>query len=147
MVFTKHLRPGITRGRIRCSVRIWIRPQVKVGGRYQMDEGHIVVDSIDAITLDDVTYDLARESGFDGVEELLQVARHGRGDKIYLIRFHYLPPGAWDVPARGSRANGRDRPADGRRGDPDERAVNSEAVDPVRRVRATRRAARTGRAV
>ena len=22
--------------------------------------------------------------------------RHGSGDKVYLIRFHYLPPGGWD---------------------------------------------------
>jgi hypothetical protein len=26
------------------------------------------------------------------------IAKHGSGDKIYLIRFHYLPPGAWDTP-------------------------------------------------
>jgi hypothetical protein len=29
---------------------------------------------------------------------LLRIARHGRGDNVYLIRFHYLPPGAWDGP-------------------------------------------------
>jgi hypothetical protein len=46
MVFTKRLREGIRRGRIRC------------------------------------------------------VARHGAGENVYLIRFHYLPPGAWDVPRR-----------------------------------------------
>ena len=43
MLFTKRLREGIRRGRIRCSVRIWTRPHVKTGGRYRMDEGHIVV--------------------------------------------------------------------------------------------------------
>ena len=97
MVFTKRLREGIRRGRIRCSIRIWKGLHVKVGGRYQMDEGHIVVDSIATITVSDVTYDLARESGFESVEDLLQIARHGSGDKVYLIRFHYLPPGAWDT--------------------------------------------------
>jgi hypothetical protein len=34
-----------------------------VGGRYQMGEGHIVVDSIAPMTVTDITYDLARESG------------------------------------------------------------------------------------
>jgi hypothetical protein len=63
-----------------------------------MDDGHIVVDSITSITLDDVTYDLARESGFDSVDDLLSIARHGRGDDVYLVRFHYLPPGGWDTP-------------------------------------------------
>ena len=72
-----------------------------------MDEGHIVVDSIVPITLEDITYDLARESGFESVEALLEIAKHGRGSNAYLIRFHYLPPGAWDTRkpvARSSRA-------------------------------------------
>jgi hypothetical protein len=63
-----------------------------------MDDGHIVVDSIEAIQIGDVTHDLARESGFASVEDLLRIAKHGRGDSVYLIRFHYLPPGAWDGP-------------------------------------------------
>jgi hypothetical protein len=96
MVFTKRLREGIRRGRIKCSVRVWTSPHVKVGGRYQMDEGHIVVDSIKPIALSDVTEDLAGESGFASVKDLLQIAKHGRGDNVYLIRFHYLPPGGWD---------------------------------------------------
>ena len=97
MVFTKQLREGIRRGRIRCSVRIWTRPHVKVGGRYAMDDGHIVVDSIVPITFADITELLARESGFDSVGDLLQTARHGSGDNVYLVRFHYLPPGGWDT--------------------------------------------------
>ena len=100
MEFTKHLREGIRGGRIRCTVRIWKRPHVKVGGRYQMEDGTIVVDSIAAITESDITYDLARESGFESVDDLLRIARHGSGDQVYLIRFHYLPPGAWDKPER-----------------------------------------------
>jgi len=92
MVFTKRLRDGVRRGEITCSVRIWKNPHVKVGGRYRMDEGEIVVDSIEPIGLPDITGDLARESGFLGVLDLLKVAKHGSGDKIYLIRFHYVPP-------------------------------------------------------
>ena len=100
MVFTKKLRDGVRRGRIRSSVRIWQRPHVKVGGRYPMDEGHIVVDSIDTVRIKDITYDLAREGGFESVADLLATAKHGPGRNVYLIRFHYLAPGAWDVPAR-----------------------------------------------
>ena len=98
MVFAKQLREGIRRGRIRSSIRIWERPRVKAGGRYRMDEGHIVVESIAPITVTDITDDLARKSGFASVDELLRVARHGKGDNVYLVRFHYLPPGAWDTP-------------------------------------------------
>ena len=103
MVFTKRLREGVRRGRIRCSVRIWLRPQVKAGGRYRMDEGHIVVDSIAPIGIGDITDDLARESGFDSVEDLLHTAKHGAGTNVYLIRFHYLAPGMWDTPAWRNR--------------------------------------------
>jgi hypothetical protein len=62
-----------------------------------MDEGHIVVDSITQITVADITNDLARESGFASVADLLRIARHGSGDKVYLIRFHYLPYGVRDM--------------------------------------------------
>ena len=96
MTFTKDLREGIRRGRIRCTIRIWTRPHVRVGGRYRMDDGHVVVDSITPMTIGRITHDLARESGFRSVEDLLRIARHGKGDQVYLIRFHYLPPGGWD---------------------------------------------------
>jgi hypothetical protein len=105
MVFSKRLREGIRRGRIRCSVRIWTRPHVKAGGRYRMDEGHVVVDSIAPIRMRDITSELARTSGFDSVKDLLETAKHGAGDNVYLIRFHYQSPGAWDVP----RTPGEDR--------------------------------------
>ncbi|MCU1382995.1 MAG: hypothetical protein JWL71_1692 [Acidobacteria bacterium] len=97
MMFTKRLRDGVRRGRIRCSVRIWTRPHVKVGGRYPMDDGSVVVDSIVPIRRRDISDDLARESGFDSVKDLLETAKHGSGKHIYLIRFHYLPPGGWDL--------------------------------------------------
>ena len=38
----------------------------------------------------DITPELARESGFLGVLDLLKVAKHGRSEKIYLVRFHYV---------------------------------------------------------
>jgi hypothetical protein len=92
MVFTKRLREGVRRGEITCSVRIWTHPHVKVGGRYRVDEGAIVVDSIKPIGFPDITPELARESGFLGVVDLLKVAKHGKGENIYLIRFHYVRP-------------------------------------------------------
>lgn len=70
-----------------------MRPHVKAGGRYQMDEGEIEVDSVLPIGFADITPDLARESGFKGVVDLLKIAKHGRGENVYLVRFHYLPPG------------------------------------------------------
>src|SRR5262249_18980927 len=98
MVFTKRLREGVRRGEITCSVRIWQHPHVKVGNRYRMEEGEIdrrwafQVDSITPIGFADITPELARESGFLGVLDLLKVAKHGKGENIYLVRFHFLPP-------------------------------------------------------
>lgn len=92
MVFTKRLREGVRQGKITCSVRIWTRPHVKVGARYPMEEGEIEIDSIEPIAFQEITPQLARESGFLGLIDLLKVAKHGKGENIYLVRFHYLPP-------------------------------------------------------
>ena len=98
MIFTKRLREGVRSGRITCSVRIWTRPHVTVGKRYAMEDGHIEVDAIVPMGLEDITPDLARASGFKGVVDLLKVAKHGRGEQVFLVRFHFVPP------ARGRRA-------------------------------------------
>jgi hypothetical protein len=92
MTFTKRLREGVKSGEITCSVRFWLAPRVTVGKRYAMGEGAIEVDSIERIGLPDITPELARESGFLGVLDLLKVAKHGRGENIYLVRFHYVRP-------------------------------------------------------
>ena len=91
MQFKKHLREPVMRGEITCSVRIWLRPKVKVGGRYKLGEGYIVVDKLNQITPEEITPLLARKSGFMGVVDLLKTARHGRGVNVYLVEFHYEP--------------------------------------------------------
>src|SRR6202011_1586145 len=103
MTFTKRLRDGIRRGEITCSVRIWKRLHVIVGNRYRMEEGEIEVDSITPIGFADITPTLARESGFLGLVDLLKVAKHGKGENIYLIRFHYVLP--------GTKRSGQPKPA------------------------------------
>jgi len=91
MDFTKRLRPGVQRGEITCSIRIWQRPRVKAGNRYpSTGVGQIEIDSIEPIGLADVTAELARESGFNGVVDLLKIAKHGSGTNVYLVRFHYV---------------------------------------------------------
>jgi hypothetical protein len=92
MTFTKRLREGVRRGEITCSVRIWTRPHVIVGNLYRMEEGEIEIDSIDPIGFPDITPQLARASGFLGLIDLLKVAKHGKGENIYLISFRYIPP-------------------------------------------------------
>ncbi len=90
--FTKRLRDPIMRGEITCSVRIWQRPQVKLGGRYALGPGFVEVTSLKEITLQHVTPQLAREGGFEGLVDLLKVARHGSGRRVYLVEFVYDGP-------------------------------------------------------
>ena len=69
-----------------------MRPHVKVGNRYRMEEGEIEVESVLPISLEDITPELAKASGFKGVVDLLKVAKHGRGENVYLVQFRYVPP-------------------------------------------------------
>lgn len=115
MVFAKALRERIRRGIIRCTIRVWQSPRVKVGGQYTMEDGHVVVDTIDEIADADITDRLAQESGFPSVDALMAVARHGAGERVFLVRFHYVPPGGWPGPAGPKSPSPRRRAAAGRR--------------------------------
>ena len=93
MVFAKRLREGVINGQITCSVRIWQSPHVKAGGRYRLGAGAVEVTSIPQISLGDITPALARRSGFEGVVDLLKVAKHGPGENVYLVELDYRPDG------------------------------------------------------
>lgn len=90
MLFVKPLRDRVRSGEVTCSIRLWQRPHVKVGGRYSLPPGEIVVTSLLEISLSDVTPELARRSGFSGVVELLKIAKHGAGRRVFLVEFRYL---------------------------------------------------------
>ena len=92
MLFTKKLREGVKNGDITTSIRIWQKPRVKVGGRYKMEDGEIVVTSIREIGFEDISEKMARESGFMNRVDLLKTAKHGSGVTIYFIRFRYEGP-------------------------------------------------------
>ena len=89
MQFTRRLRDPIKRGEVTCSIRIWKRSRVRVGGRDKLNEGTVVIDQLHEIEFDDITPSLARRSGFSGVADLLKVAKHGKGERAYLVKFHY----------------------------------------------------------
>ncbi|HEY2710382.1 MAG TPA: hypothetical protein VGI95_20260 [Caulobacteraceae bacterium] len=91
MTFTKRLHAGIMAGEITESVRFWHRPRAKVGGRYALGPGEIEVTRIRQIEISDITPALAHRSGFDGLVDMLKVARHGASDNVYLVEFEYRP--------------------------------------------------------
>lgn len=110
MQFLRVLRDRIRNGEITSTVRLWQRPHVKVGGRYALPPGEIVVTKMFEISLADVTPELARSSGFVGVVDLLRVAKHGSGRRVFMIEFRYVAP---DSSRRSGRPNEK-RKATGR---------------------------------
>lgn len=90
MQFLKALRPRVRSGEITTSIRIWRSPRVSVGKRYGMDGGWIEIEAVREISIEDISPEMARESGFSGVIDLLKTAKHGQGTRVFLIRFHYV---------------------------------------------------------
>lgn len=93
MMFARPLRERVRAGEITTSVRIWLRPQVKLGGRYALLDGHIEVTRLQEVDLGDVTEELARETGFESLAALMETARHGRGERVFLVDFVFVPSG------------------------------------------------------
>jgi hypothetical protein len=90
MLFQARFHDRIRSGEIRCSVRIWQRPHVKVGGRYALwSGGAVVVDKIHEGRIDDLTPALARRCGFESLADALKTAKHGAGERVFIIDFHY----------------------------------------------------------
>jgi hypothetical protein len=90
MMFAKPLRERVRSGEVTRSVRIWGKPHVRVGGRYPLLDGHIEVTRLQEIDLDDVTDALARETGFPSLAALMATARHGRGERVFLVDFVFV---------------------------------------------------------
>jgi hypothetical protein len=99
MQFLRALRDRIRRGEITCSVRLWQRSHVRVGGRYSLPPGQIVVTAVTEMSLEDITPALARKSGFMGLVDLLKTAKHGPGRRVFLVEFRYVKPRKTRVPA------------------------------------------------
>jgi hypothetical protein len=89
MLFKSSLHAPIVRGEVTCTVRIWLRPRVRVGGRYRLSAGCVEVCSIQEIGFEALTPALARRCGFASLVEMLKIAKHGAGERVFLIDFRY----------------------------------------------------------
>ena len=94
MMFARPLRERVRSGEITTSVRLWQRPHVKVGGRYRLLDGAIEVTRLQEIDLSDVTDAMAREGGFENLNALMETARHGRGERVFLVDFVFVASGS-----------------------------------------------------
>ena len=43
------------------------------------------------IEMSDITPEMARRQGFEGLVDLLKIAKHGPGERIFLVEFEYRP--------------------------------------------------------
>lgn len=94
MMFSRDLRERVADGEITVSVRLWSRPQVKVGGRYQTAGVVIEIDSIEVLPFSAVTDDDVAASGEADRESLRDRAAHaGPIDEdtlIHRVEFHVV---------------------------------------------------------
>jgi hypothetical protein len=127
MQFMARLREPVKRGEVTCSVRIWRSAHVKVGGRYTLPPGEIEVTSVREISLQDITPALARKSGFAGVVDLLKIAKHGPGERVYLIEFDYHGPGEYKAKP-GKSPSAPSRSVRHPRSSPSKRATSARAA-------------------
>ncbi|MGI8667238.1 MAG: ASCH domain-containing protein [Jatrophihabitans sp.] len=92
MEFSRELRAGVLSGDITVTFRLWSRPQVKVGGRYRLESGHIEVDSIELLPFASIDMVDVHHSGEPDLESLRRRAAHAGPIKddtvLYRIEFH-----------------------------------------------------------
>ena len=93
-MFSRELRDGVANGDITVSIRLWSRPQVKVGGRYRTAGVVIEVDSLELMPFSAVTDEDVRQAGERGREPLRARAAHAGpihdDTLVHRIEFHVV---------------------------------------------------------
>lgn len=93
-MFSRDLRDAVARGEVTVSIRLWNRPQVKVGGRYPTAGVVIEIDSLEVLPFSAVTDDDVRASGENDREALRDRAAHSGpindGTLVYRIELHVV---------------------------------------------------------
>lgn len=91
-MFSPELREAVATGRINVSIRLWSRPQVKVGGRYTSHGFTIEIDSIELMPFTAVSAEDVARSGETDREALRQRAAHAGPiadhTLVYRVEFH-----------------------------------------------------------
>jgi hypothetical protein len=92
--FSRDLRDAVIGGDITVSIRLWRRPQVKVGGRYQVGPALIEVDSIELVPFGTIGDEDVRRAGESDLESMRRRAAHAgpiaTDTPVYRIEFHLV---------------------------------------------------------
>ena len=98
MLFPAELWERIADGTVTSAIRRWKRPTVKPGGNLRSPGGYLAIDSVEVITDEDVTDELARRCGFDSATALLADLPPPSPDRrSYRIDFHVAGPDPRDA--------------------------------------------------
>lgn len=101
LLFQKRFHAGIVDGAVRLTFRLWEKPHVKVGGRYRVHPiGVVEVNSVDRVTVGDITERDARAGGFESRADLLgymaPVAKTALTDATPVFRVGFVHGGDGD---------------------------------------------------
>ncbi|GAB3591755.1 hypothetical protein GCM10027446_10720 [Angustibacter peucedani] len=95
MQFSPDLREPLRRGQITVSVRLWARPQVRVGGRYRTAGVVVEVDAIEVMPFSALTDEDVRASGEPDLESLRRRAAHAGpvhdDTLVHRVELHVVP--------------------------------------------------------
>jgi hypothetical protein len=90
--FSPELRDAVAEGEITVSIRLWQRPQVKAGNRYESDGIQIEIDTIELLPFSAVTAEDVARSGESDREAVRHRAAHAGpvhdDTLVYRIEFH-----------------------------------------------------------
>lgn len=93
-MFSRDLRDAVAQGQITVSIRLWSRPQVKVGGRYPTAGVTIEIDSIEVLPFSAVNDDDVDASGEADRETLRARAAHSGpihdDTLVHRVEFHVV---------------------------------------------------------
>jgi hypothetical protein len=98
MMFSRDLRDAVARGDVTVSIRLWTRPQVKVGGRYRTAGVVLEVDGLELLPFSAVTDEDVAASGETDREALRARAAHAgpvhEDTLVHRVEFHVVQPPA-----------------------------------------------------
>lgn len=91
MLFSSRFHDPIRRGEVTHTVRRWLRPQAKVGGRYRLHSGGAIeVSEVREVEEEVLTTSVARQAGFASREALVADLPSRAGSALYLVGFRYI---------------------------------------------------------
>ena len=97
-MFSRDLRDAVARGDVTVSIRLWSRPQVKVGGRYRTAGVVLEVDGLEVLPFSAVTDEDVAASGETDREALRARAAHAgpvhEDTLVHRVEFHVVQPPA-----------------------------------------------------